>query len=81
MHSTIASHQCRGVASLLTAVWRTAAQALQQACRLLHGLLANPVTSTTWGRLEFTAPMAAFSRSDLLRRSRWVDRRLKGGLY
>lgn len=84
MHGTIASHQYRGVAPLFVDdcdLWRTAMQALQQTCRLLHELLAKPVTSSTWGRLDFTAPKAAFSRSDLLQRSRWVQRRLKGALY
>ncbi len=55
-------------------------QAMQQTCRLLHGLLANPTAPTTWGRLELVF-LRTDCLSDFLRLSSWIQRRLKGDLY
>ena len=68
------------IALLMAAVLCIALQAMQQTCRLFYGLLANPTTTTTWGRLVLVSPSAKLL-SDFLRLSRWVQRRLKGELY
>ena len=70
---------CQPSIFLMAAVVFTALQAMQQTCRLFHELLANPSTTTTWGRLELAASRAG-SRSDVVQLSTWVQRRLSGEL-